>query len=155
MNNARRVREGKLFRVADLLIYGLVLLLVAVLFLFIAFRDPAAAAGFRVEVGGEPVYTYTFGRGGEISAGWEDRVLERSEGELIIVTVQTSEGAWNELAVNDAAGTVSVRDANCSRRKDCTAMQPIGDGGSVIVCIPHALRVVPLAGEDLSNPSVG
>ena len=34
MKNARRVREGKLFRIADLFVYGTVLLLVAALFFF-------------------------------------------------------------------------------------------------------------------------
>ena len=34
MKNARRVREGKLFRIADLFVYGAVLLLVAALFFF-------------------------------------------------------------------------------------------------------------------------
>ena len=155
MKNARRVREGKLFRIADLFVYGAVLLLVAALFFFFTFRGQEAAAGFRVEAGGECVYTYTFGEGGKTAEGWAEKISERREGELLIVRIELSEGAWNELAVDDAAGTVRMRDANCSRRKDCTAMQPVGAGGSVIVCIPHVLRVLSLSGEDLSKPSVG
>ena len=147
MKNARRVREGKLFRIADLLIYGAMLLLVAALFLTAALLNRGQAQGFRVEVNGETVYTHTFGSGGEVAEGWEDRITFSREGELLLIAIV--------LAVDDAAGTAVMRDANCSRRKDCTAMRAIGSGGSVIVCIPHALRVISLAGEDLSHPSVG
>lgn len=155
MKNARRVREGKLFRIADLLIYGAVLLFVAALFLTAALLNRGQAQGFRVEVHGETVYTHTFGSGGEVAEGWEDRITFSREGELLLIAIEASEDAWNLLAVDDAAGTAVMRDANCSRRKDCTAMRAIGSGGSVIVCIPHALRVISLAGEDLSHPSVG
>lgn len=155
MKNARRVREGRYFRLADLLIYGGVLLLVAALFLWAALRQRDGAEGFRVEADGVTVYTYTFGTGGEIAAGWSDRVTESAEGDLLLIRIRTSDEEWNEIAVDETARTAVMRDANCSRHKDCCAMLPVGGGGEVIVCIPHGLRVVPLAGEDLFSPSVG
>ena len=155
MKYARRVREGRPFRAADLILYGVMFLLVAALFLFVTFRPQEEAEGFCVEVNGARAYSYVFGEGGEAASGWEQRIIEQMEGELLIVTVQTAEGAWNQLAVDEGEKTVRMRDANCSLRKDCTAMQPIGTGGGVIVCVPHALRVIPLAGEDLTHPSVG
>ena len=63
----------------------------------------------------------------------------------------------DNFGIYTAMGGVSaaMRDANCSRRKDCCAMQPVGEGGGVIVCIPHGLRILPLSEEDFSRPSVG
>ena len=91
---------------------------------------------------------------GKISAGWQDKIEEREEGDVLLVRITTEDG-WNELAINDEAGTAVMHDADCSFRKDCTVMRAIGDGGSVITCIPHALKVLPLKGEDYSTPSIG
>lgn len=155
MKYARLVRGGKFFRLADLLVYGAAVLLIAALFLAAALIGGGQAEGFRVEVNGETVYTYRFGAGGEVSSEWADRVTEREEEGLLLVTVQVSEGEWNEIVIDDGAKSASMRDANCSRRKDCCAMQPVGEGGGVIVCIPHGLRILPLSEEDFSRPSVG
>lgn len=155
MKYARLVRGGKFFRLADLLVYGAAVLLIAALFLAAALIGGGQAEGFRVEVDGETVYTYRFGAGGEVSSEWAERVTEREEEGLLLVTVQVSEGEWNEIVIDDGAKSAAMRDANCSRRKDCCAMQPVGEGGGVIVCIPHGLRILPLSGEDFSRPSVG
>lgn len=155
MKYARLVRGGKFFRLADLLVYGAAVLLIGALFLAAALIGGGQAEGFRVEVNGETVYTYRFGAGGEVSSEWAERVTEREEERLLLVTVQVSEGEWNEIVIDDGAKSAAMRDANCSRRKDCCAMQPVGEGGGVIVCIPHGLRILPLSEEDFSRPSVG
>ena len=155
MKYARLVRGGKFFRLADLLVYGAAVLLIGALFLAAALIGGGQAEGFRVEVNGETVYTYRFGAGGEVSSEWAERVTERDEEGLLLVTVQVSEGEWNEIVIDDGAKSAAMRDANCSRRKDCCAMQPVGEGGGVIVCIPHGLRILPLSEEDFSRPSVG
>lgn len=155
MKYARLVRGGKFFRLADLLVYGAAVLLIGALFLAAALIGGGQAEGFRVEVNGETVYTYRFGAGGEVSSEWAERVAEREEEGLLLVTVQVSEGEWNEIVIDDGAKSAAMRDANCSRRKDCCAMQPVGEGGGVIVCIPHGLRILPLSEEDFSRPSVG
>lgn len=155
MKSARRVREGKFFRLADLLIYGMVLVLAALLFFFVTFRASDEPDGFRVEVSGEMIYSYEFGRGGEIAPAWADRITESATDGAIVIGIRISSDAWNELIVDDASRTVSMRDANCSRRKDCCTMLPLGAGVGAIVCIPHGLRILPLSGEDLSSPSVG
>lgn len=155
MKYARLVRGGKFFRLADLLVYGAAVLLIGALFLAAALIGGGQAEGFRVEVNGETVYTYRFGAGGEVSSEWAERVAEREEEGRLLVTVQVSEGEWNEIVIDDGAKSAAMRDANCSRRKDCCAMQPVGEGGGVIVCIPHGLRILPLSEEDFSRPSVG
>ncbi len=157
MNRVRLVREGKLFRAWDLLVYGLLALLIAFLFVLFVCSDvfgTGDARGFRVEVRGEAVYTYVFGEGGSAAEGKGNLVEERTEGETLYVRILSADG-WNELAVDLAEESVRMHDADCSLRKDCTHMRAIGAGGRVITCLPHALKVVPLGGEDLSSPSVG
>ena len=81
-------------------------------------------------------------------------VEERTEGQTLLVRISLQEG-WNEMIIDEGARTVAMHDADCSLRKDCTHMLPLGSGGSVITCIPHALKITPLTGEDLFLPSVG
>lgn len=157
MNRARLVRENKPFAVWDLLVYAVIAALLVVLFLVFVVFDvfgTDSARGIRVQVNDEIVYTYVFGDGGTVAQGWEDRVEERTDGSLLLVRITTDDG-WNEIAIDEEGQTAVMRDADCSLRKDCTAMRAIGDGGSVITCIPHGLKVLPLAGEDISAPSVG
>ena len=157
MKRARLVREGGFFSVWDLLVYAAIVLLIAALFVVFVFSDAFAAEdarGVRVEVYGEAVYTYVFGEGGSVADGWETRVEERTEGQTLLVRISLQEG-WNEMIIDEGARTVAMHDADCSLRKDCTHMLPLGSGGSVITCIPHALKITPLTGEDLSQPSIG
>ena len=157
MNRIRLVRERRPFAIWDILVYGLLIIFIAALFFVFVLTDvfhTKDANGIQVELHGETIYTYTFGQGGKISAGWQDKIEEREEGDVLLVRITTEDG-WNELAINDEAGTAVMHDADCSFRKDCTVMRAIGDGGSVITCIPHALKVLPLKGEDYSTPSIG
>lgn len=157
MSRLDDVRTHRPFAVWDLLVYTLLVLLIGALFLVFVVLDVFGSDevnGICVQVRGETAYTYTFGEGGEVMPGWEERIEESRDGNILLVRITAEEG-WNELAIDDAAATAVMRDADCSLRKDCTAMRAIGGGGSVITCIPHALKVIPLAGEDLSSPSVG
>lgn len=157
MSRLEDVRTHRPFAVWDLLIYFLLVALIVTLFLIFVVFDifgTDEVQGISVQVRGETVYTYTFGEGGTVTPGWETRVVESRDGGILLVRI-TTENGWNELAIDDEAATAVMRDADCSLRKDCTAMRAIGGGGSVITCIPHALKVIPLAGEDLFSPSVG
>lgn len=157
MNRFRLVRERGLFAPFDIVVYLLLAALIAALFFVFVVADTFGAddaEGVCVQVGGETVYAYTFGEGGERAQGWEERIAERTEEGVLYVRIRADAG-WNELAIDDAQKTVVMHDADCSLRKDCTQMRAIGQGGSVITCIPHALKVVPLSGEDYSTPSVG
>ena len=153
MNRTRQIREHKPFAYGDLIVYALLVVLIVALFCIYFGRQTQEADGIKIEVHGEVVYRYDFGSGGTISAGWEDRVSEE-RGDVLQVRIETASG-HNVIAIDEAARTVRMQDADCSRQKDCTRMQAIGEGGEVIVCIPHALKVTSLHGEDLSRPGIG
>lgn len=156
MSRLRLVRDRRLFAPLDAVVYAILLLLVGVLFAVFVFggRD-RAAEGIRVEVRGEAVYRYEYGAGGWVAPAWSGRIAEREEGEVLYVRIVTEEG-WNELAIDLAQKSVRMNDADCSRRKDCTHMAPVQGAFDVIVCLPHALKVLALkGGEDISHPVIG
>ena len=153
MNRTRQIREHKPYARGDLIVYVLIVALIVALFCIYLGRQTQEADGITVEVHGEVVYRYEFGSGGTISAGWEDRVSEE-RGDVLQVRIETASG-HNVIAIDEAARTVRIQDADCSRQKDCTHMQAIGEGRGVIVSIPHGLTVTSLQGEDLSRPGIG
>ncbi len=153
MNRTRQIREHKPFAYGDLIVYALLVVLIVALFCIYFGRQTQEADGIKIEVHGEVVYRYDFGSGGTISPGWEGRVSE-DRGDVLQVRIETASG-YNVIAIDEAMRTVCMQDADCSRQKDCTRMQAIGEGGEVIVCIPHALKVTSLHGEDLSRPGIG
>ena len=70
MSRVWLVREKKPFAAWDLLVYGVLAVLIAVLFIVFVFSDAFGvkdARGIRVEAEGETVYTYLFGEGGQIA----------------------------------------------------------------------------------------
>ena len=152
MNRIRLIREKRPFAAGDLIVYCLLAALIIALFVLFLHRESGESAGVRVEVRGEEVYRYEFGVGGRASEGAD--VSEEVRDGVLYVRIGTQNG-YNLLCIDEEARTVSMADADCSRRKDCTQMRAIGNGGEAIVCIPHSLRVVPLEGESLSHPSVG
>ena len=153
MNRTRQIREHKPFAYGDLIVYALLVVLIVALFCIYFGRQTQEADGIKIEVHGEVVYRYDFGSGGTISPGWEGRVSE-DRGDVLQVRIETASG-YNVIAIDEAMRTVCMQDADCSRQKDCTHMQAIGEGGDVIVCIPHGLTVTSLQGEDLSRPEIG
>ena len=153
MNRTRQIREGKPFVFGDLIVYILLAVLIVALFCTCLGRHAGKPEGIRIEVRGEIVYQYMFGSGGSISPGWEVAVSEE-RGEILLVHIETEFG-YNVIAIDETARMVRMQDADCSRRKDCTHMRAIGGGGEVIVCIPHALKVTTLEGEDPSRPEIG
>lgn len=155
--NAERIKKSGFFAPGDLLVYGLLAVLVAVLFLITAFGGRGAAAGIEITLAGERVYVYEFGTGGKITRGKEALVSERTEGNAVTVTVFTDEEKenYNTVIIDRAEKTACVYAANCSFSRDCTHMPSITSSSGVIVCVPHALVVRALGEKEEFRPSVG
>lgn len=152
MNRLPSVKEGRAFRKLDLLFYGVILLIIVSLVLAAVFaRDGGTSAGFCITRGGETVYIYRFGEGGEIVPAEGVSTEVREEGELVFVTVRAGE-AYNTVEIDPENRTARVIGANCSSHSDCTKMPPVGEEG-FILCAPHALCVGPLE-EDLFRPTL-
>lgn len=156
MTALEEIKKRKPFAAWDLLVYAVLAAFIAVLFAVFFLKDRSPISGIEIEIGEERVYTYSFRTGGGIASAWESRVSERREGDLVLVTVQTGDGGYNILEINVVEKSAKMRDANCSRRKDCTVTAALVANGGVIVCVPHGLKVLALDGqEDLMHPAIG
>lgn len=143
MNRLPMVREGKAFRMADLIVYGVLALLIVTLFLVVFLPGEKESEGFRITLRGETVYAYTFGEG-EILRG--EGVEVTQTGERLLVRVGTDE-EYNVVEIDLEKETARMREANCSARRDCTHMRAI-EGEGAILCVPHRVAVEALT-QDL------
>lgn len=153
MNRLPSVKSGKAFRMWDLLFYGIILLLISALVLAAVLirKDDGAATGIRITQGGETVYIYRFGEGGETVPKEGVSVETQQEGTKLFVTVRVGD-AYNRIEIDAEGRTARVVGANCSARRDCTKMAPVKENGTIL-CVPHALCVEPLR-EDLFRPTL-
>lgn len=150
-----QVKKSGVFAAGDLLLYGaLLVILTALLLLFTFGLAHAPARGILVSQNGEPVYTYVFGEGGRIADGWEDCVTETRTQTGMLVRIQTQSG-FNLLEINLNNRRTVMLDSDCSRNKQCTHMAAVHSEGGAIVCVPHALTVTALGGENLLHPNIG
>lgn len=143
-----QVRKTKYFRIWDLLVYGVVLLVIAALFLAVFLTtDNSSANGFTVRQRDKIVFTYYFDSG-KYEYSLTDGVVtvEEEDEETLKITVRTADGnGYNKLEVDKANKSVRVTDANCSLlKKDCVYTPALSNNSSTISCLPHEMYIEPL-----------
>lgn len=145
LSHIENVKKDGGFRVWDLLIYGVIVLVVAVIFIAVfATRNKSELTGVRFYVNNAAVYEYDFT---EKSDGYKgiflSEVVEVTEDNGKILKLKVSAyGGYNVVEL-DRSGSVKVTGADCSRRADCVHTPAVKDGGGVIFCSPHRFKIVP------------
>ena len=162
MTRLEEIKKRKPFAVWDLLIYAILVAVILLLFgLFVFGGSGKAASGIKItSLNGKVIYTYQYGKNkGEIAADWADRVEEKKENGILIVSIYFNDEKkdFNVLEIDTSAKTAFMRDANCSFRKDCTKTKSISSERDIIVCLPHKIKVCALGGEngEISGPIIG
>lgn len=133
------VKADKGFKIWDLIIYGAIIALVAVLFIVVfATRDTSPLKGIRIYVANEVVYEYDF-ENGEISR--KDCVEVEDGEESLTLKVNCGNNRYNTVVIYKS-GSVKVTQANCPK-KDCVYTPEIKDNSGFIHCLSHGLKVLP------------
>ena len=129
-------KQNKFFRKKDLIIYILVAVAVAAVFLAVFLsEDKDAPENIRIIYADEVIFTMTIGEEGTILS---DVVTREKTYFGYRITVTTEYGS-NVFDVNVKEKTVSVESADCEGG-DCRRMK-IYKRSDSIVCLPHLLRV--------------
>lgn len=150
-----QVRNSEYFRVWDILVYGVILLIIAALFLTVFLTtDRTPANGFRVRYADEVVFTYNFDTNKyEYSLTDGNIAVDKEDGKTLLITFYTADkSGYNKIEVDKEEGSVRVVDANCSLlKKDCVYTPALKDNSSVISCLPHEMYIEPLI-KRVDNP---
>ena len=135
------VKKDKGFKIWDLIIYGAIALLVAVLFMvtFLT-RDTSPLSGVRIYSDNKIVFEYSF-ESGEYKNLNESAVSVIADNEQTLKIKVFYEDEFNTVVI-DKAGSVKVTEADCFN-KTCIAMKEIKDNSGLIYCSPHRLRIEP------------
>lgn len=148
LKKVESVKQETGFKLPDLIVYGVILLLVAALLIIVfTTRNKEPFQGVRVYVNKNIVMSYNFDKDGlnglDVTA--EDGTVEVPEsvtGSVFTVRVQVGEGEYNVIEIDRSLRSVRVVDANCGKR-DCVHTPAITDNNGIIYCSPHGLRIVP------------
>ncbi len=151
LKETKQVRKNKFFTRWDSVVYIVLAAAIALSFIVLFFVSSGQAPLDHLEIRsrGERIAVYTFEDGSlQPMAGCEDRFRTEEDGtDTLLIYIYTEDGGYNLLAVDNAARTADMRDADCSSGKDCTYMH-IGRAGQTIVCVPHSLVIEGFGGED-------
>lgn len=151
LKKVEEVKADKGFRIFDLVIYGVVAVLIAVVFIAVFLtRDNDPFDGVRVYVRNECVYEYEFGEGGKVL---KDTVEEVVEDGKVTVTVNIAGDGHNVFEIDLEKRSVSMVKADCSISPDCVYMPAITDNNKFISCEPHQLMILPL-NYNRDNPDI-
>lgn len=151
LKKIEQVKQDKGFRIFDLIIYGVILITVAVLFIvFFTTRDTSPLTGIKVYAEAKVVFEYEFDKTPVYSETVTESDVEE-DGKSLTVTVRTK-GGVNVLYIDKEKRTVKMQEADC-KGKQCLYFRPIDDNNKFIYCSPHGVRVEPLI-KDLDSPDI-
>ena len=154
----RRIKNSKVFTKSDLIVYSLVFVVLAFLFLtFTIFNTPTASNGFVVTLNDKTVLTYSNEQKSiTVLDDYKDFVLVEQYANLYNITIYTDKDKlhFNKLTIDVVDNVASVTEANCSTSKECVHMPKISNQG-FIYCAIHGLKIIPTGSSGLVPPIVG
>ncbi len=138
------IKNLRAFEKHDVLIYAVLALFVAVLFVFFVFAPQKTNSnGFSVTKNNHHVLSFNYDDHSlVIDSAFLELVEKTEQGNRLIVTIYHDEQKknFNTLEIDKTNRTVDVVEANCSNSKECVHMAKIS-GSGVIFCAPHALSI--------------
>ena len=139
-NRLSEEKNNKMFKKADLFVYGFILALIISLFIGFVFSNSSKdidVVEFYQKDDKIIEYSFKLDSLNIISNGENIDVLK--ENGNYYITIKDGE-RFNFLEIDTKAKKVVVKETNCSKSKDCTHMS-IKKEGDVIVCVPNKLNI--------------
>ena len=149
LKKVQQVKEDKLFRLWDILVYGVIIAVIVVLFVVFVFSSGGGTAtGIEVYYDGALAFYYSFETDEyEISLKDNIAISENSDGALTVIFC-TDDGNlqdplnYNKIEIDKTARTASVTEADCSNTKECVNSAAIPNSFNLpITCVVHRLVI--------------
>lgn len=149
LKKVEQVKRDRGFKLFDLIIYGVIVLTVAALFLAVFLtRNTDPLSGVRICVDSVTVFEYEFGKEPTPPA---DGVEWTETDKTITVTVNKN-GGKNVILIDKSAKTAVMHKADC-KGGQCLYFGAIDNNNKIIYCNPHRLRVEPLI-RNFDSPDI-
>lgn len=144
-----QAKKDRFFKIWDILIYGVILLAVAALFLAVTFGyNRSAPGGVEVYYNNNLAFSYDFDSD-DYSVLLPQNIAVSDGGDELEITFCTDGGSaeehtdYNVILIDKSARTVRVTESDCSNRRDCVYTPAITDTSGMITCTPHRLVIMP------------
>lgn len=140
-----QVKKSGWFRIPDIIIYAVLLVAAAALFLAFYFtKDKSPADGIRILYANRNVFEYYYSKDDYKIFDENNIKLENESAEKLILTFYTDDKkGYNKVVIDKIEKSVKVTEADCSSRKDCVYMPEIKDNSGFISCSPHMMTIRP------------
>lgn len=141
-----QIKEGKFFRIWDIVAYGVIVAVTVALFLGIFLsRDKSPTDGIKISYNGVQVFTYDYSSNEyEIVAAENIEIVSDDSRTLTFVFYTRGKRGYNKIVIDKIEKSVKVVDADCSTHKDCVYTPALADNSSIISCPPHSMLIEPL-----------
>lgn len=144
LKKVEQAKKDRGFRIFDLIVYGAIVVVIAVLFIVIfSVRDKSPLKGICVYIDSAAVFRYNFEEDEPVVLTEDGSVvIEKNNSTELVVNFYTGGSGYNVMTVNKTARSVSLTDANC-RGRECVYTAAIKDNNGIIYCAPHKLKIEP------------
>lgn len=139
-----KIKNNKLFKKTDILVYAVLFLLVAVLFtVFVIFPKTAKSNLITASLNNKEIFRYNFADNTYTEYEFDGKIeiTESENARFLKIFFGKDCKDFNTVCIDLKNKTVSVTESNCSIRKDCVHSTPITTNGGIIICMPHALKI--------------
>lgn len=136
------LKSDKAFRWPDLIVYGVIALIIAAIFLSVFLtRNRDSFQGIRAYVAGRAVFEYDFESGKASVLSAAEGEVEVIDGSPLKVRINVDDG-YNIFEIDADKRSVKMVEADCVKR-DCIYTPAITDNNGIIYCSPHGVRIEP------------
>ena len=136
------IKNSKLFKPFDIVIYLIIFFLLITLF-FVFVIIPKKSSGFVINVENKFAFAYYFETGLYIGKNPNISLDKEEDNDFVYLTIflDNKKEEYNKLKIDKKNKTICVIESNCLNH-DCEHFSPIKDKGSII-CLPHKLVITP------------
>ncbi|MCQ2400216.1 MAG: NusG domain II-containing protein [Clostridia bacterium] len=140
------VKNGKLFRIADVILYIILAVFVLSLFIGFTFLPKKESKGFCIQIDGKDALYYLF----DVKAvnkvySFKDQCKVEGNSETGYTTLK--DGSTNVIFIDTEENSARVVYSDC-KSQTCVHSGKIYDNG-VIICVPHGVKITPIHDEKM------
>lgn len=146
LDTVQKIKKDGFFKPLDIIIYAVLLIVVAVLFVSSGIFAPKdELSGIEIIFQNEKVFVYLFnGDDYQIFDDEKIEILTDTPNELTFKFYpEKLKYEFNRIKIDKVKKSVKVVDATCSTRKDCVYTAEMTNSSQTIICVPHELIISP------------
>lgn len=140
IDNIKDIKASKPFKKGDIIVYAVIVILIVVLFIvFMNIKSKQDLESVSVYI--DDIQMFEYNLDSDIYDIFDERISIEGFGDILKVRVNLDKGEYNIIQIDKANKRVNMLESSC-KTGDCVKASDIKDGGGVIICLPHHVKIV-------------